>query len=67
MGRLHIGPDGASWDPDESYRTCSVCGGDCEPEPYSVDGHGVRIACVCPRHGVHSVVDPFEGERANDQ
>ena len=67
MGRLHLGADGASWDPDESYRTCSVCGGDCEPEPTGADDLGVRILWVCPDHGVHSVVDPFEKLREADR
>ena len=66
-GRLRIGPDGASWDPDEGYRTCSVCGGDCEPEPTGTDGLGIRILWVCPDHGVHSVVDPFEKHREADR
>lgn len=44
----------------EGYRTCSVCGGDCEPEPSAIDGLGVRVAFVCPSHGVHSILDPFE-------
>lgn len=49
---------------DQSYRTCSECGGDCYPDlSAGVDGTGVRIAFVCPEHGVHSVVDPFEEER----
>lgn len=49
---------------DQSYRTCSECGGDCYPDTSAgADGMGVRIAFVCPKHGVHSVVDPFEGER----
>jgi hypothetical protein len=50
-------------EPDESYRTCSVCGGDCEPEPMAEDGLGVRIMWICPEHGAHSVVDPFEDLR----
>lgn len=48
---------------DEIHRTCPACGGDCEPEPTSVSGLGVRIAFTCPEHGVHSVIDPFEGQR----
>ena len=67
MGRLHIGSDGASWNPDEGYRTCSECGGDCEPEPTGADRLGVRILWVCPDHGVHSVVDPFEKLREADR
>ncbi|WP_431794912.1 hypothetical protein [Micrococcus luteus] len=49
---------------DQNYRTCSECGGDCYPGPSAgADGMGVRIAFVCPEHGVHSVVDPFKEER----
>ncbi|RZU62239.1 hypothetical protein EV380_1832 [Zhihengliuella halotolerans] len=48
---------------DEGYRTCAECGGDCDPEPTALDGLGVRIAFVCPEHGVHSMVDPFEDKR----
>lgn len=48
---------------DESYRTCSVCGGDCEPDPMAEDGLGVRIAFICPQHGVQSMVDPFADMR----
>lgn len=58
------GPDGVPIrvPADDGYRTCSVCGDDCEPDPsLSADGVGARIAFVCPEHGVQSVVDPFEG------
>ncbi|WP_324701296.1 hypothetical protein [Micrococcus sp. HOU01] len=49
---------------DEGYRTCSACGGDCEPDTsLSSDGTGVRIAWVCPEHGAQSVVDPFSDLR----
>lgn len=48
---------------DEGYRTCAECGADCTPEPSAIDGLGVRIAFVCSEHGVHSVLDPFEGLR----
>ena len=41
MGRLHIGSDGASWNPDEGYRTCSVCGGDGCRRPRRQDHVGV--------------------------
>lgn len=51
------------WDPDSGYRTCPECDGDCTPEPSGSDGHGIRIMFVCPRHGAHSVVDPFEDMR----
>ncbi|WP_106848508.1 hypothetical protein [Blastococcus sp. Marseille-P5729] len=51
---------------DEGYRTCAhpvgegVCGRDCDPDPVPTDA-GMRIAFTCPVHGVHSVVDPFDG------
>lgn len=49
---------------DQDCRTCSVCGGDCEPDPsLSVGDTGDRIAFVCPQHGVQSVADPFDGTR----
>lgn len=49
---------------DETYRTCSTCGGDCEPDTsLSANGTGVRIAFVCAEHGVQSVVDPFADMR----
>lgn len=52
------------WGPsDESYRTCSVCGGDCDPDPIAEDVLGVRIAFICPRHGMQTLVDPFEDLR----
>lgn len=44
---------------DDGYHTCRVCGRDCVPEDIGTDGTGVRIAFVCPEHGLHSVVDPF--------
>jgi hypothetical protein len=48
----------------DEYRTCSMCGDDCEPDStLSVDGAGVRVAFVCREHGVQRVVDPFEGLR----
>lgn len=48
--------------PDEHYRTCAECGADCQPEPFETDS-GIKIAFSCPEHGVHTVVDPFEGSR----
>lgn len=46
---------------DDGYRTCTVCGGDCEPDVgFGSDAHGARIAFVCPEHGVQSLVDPLE-------
>lgn len=56
---LAIDPFGSE---DESYRTCSTCGSDCEPDTaLSADRTGVRIAFVCTEHGAQSVVDPFKG------
>ncbi|SUE27772.1 Uncharacterised protein [Nocardia farcinica] len=59
------GPDGLEIrvPADEEYRTCSVCGGDCEPEPGGADGLGIRLAFVCPEHGPQSLVDPFSDLR----
>lgn len=48
---------------DASYRTCTECGGDCEPEPTAIDGLGVRIVFVCPEHGAQNIVDPFADKR----
>jgi len=49
---------------NDGYRTYSVCGGDCEPDiGFRSDEHGARIAFVCPKHGVRSLVDPFEDHR----
>ncbi|WP_061711859.1 hypothetical protein [Kocuria palustris] len=49
---------------DDSYRTCTACGGDCEPDTsLSTDDTGVRIAFVCPEHGAQSVVDPYSDLR----
>ncbi|UOR02391.1 hypothetical protein MUN77_03485 [Leucobacter allii] len=45
---------------DDGYRTCSVCGGDCVPEAAGADLIGARIAFVCPEHGLHRLIDPFE-------
>ncbi len=60
------GPDGLAIrvPKNDSYRTCSQCGGDCEPDPTAGgDGIGARIAFVCPRHGLNAIVDPFEDLR----
>ncbi|MDP5226892.1 MULTISPECIES: hypothetical protein [Arthrobacter] len=60
------GPDGLEIrvPSDESYRTCAECGGDCEPDPaVCADGFGVRIAWICPRHGLQTIADPFEDLR----
>lgn len=63
MGRERVnGPDGPEIrvPTDDSYRTCSTCGGDCEPDTsLSADGTGIWIAFLCPEHGVQGVVDPF--------
>lgn len=45
---------------NQLYRTCSECGRDCPPEPLQHE-QGFRIVFMCPEHGVHTVVDPFEG------
>ena len=42
----------------EEHLTCTECGADCAPEVLESDA-GMRVAFVCPQHGVHSVVDPF--------
>lgn len=48
----------------DDYRTCSVCGGDCQPDPsFGSDEHGARIAFVCPEPRIQALVDPFEGAR----
>ncbi len=60
------GPDGLDIrvPTEESYRTCSTCSGDCEPDTsLSADGTGVRVAWACAEHGVQSVVDPFSDLR----
>ena len=49
-------------DAEENYRTCPECGSDCKPELFETDS-GIRIAFTCAEHGVHSVVDPFEGSQ----
>ena len=45
---------------DDDYRTCSTCGGDCLPEPVGADQIGARIAFICPLHGRHRIIAPFE-------
>ena len=46
----------------DGYRTCDMCGGDAPPEHF--DGTGqLRLAFVCPEHGVQSIVYPFEEYR----
>lgn len=60
------GPDGLPIrvPTNDDYRTCSECGADCYPDPNAgADGLGVRIAFICPEHGLHSVIDPFEEAR----
>lgn len=50
--------------PDDGYRTCPTCGADCSPEPFDAgNGDGLRVAFSCAAHGVHTVIDPFEGSR----
>lgn len=46
----------------EEYRSCPECGHDCDPEPVEVDGQ-LRVTFVCPLHGLHTCIDPFEGLR----
>jgi hypothetical protein len=61
-----VGPDGIEIriPKDEEYRTCAECGTDCVPDPgITVEDAGVRVAFVCPTHGVQSLVDPFEDLR----
>lgn len=47
---------------DESYRTCSQCGSDCDPDPFVTD-EGIQIAFICATCGIDSVVDPFRTAR----
>lgn len=69
MGRLGLlcqndmGQPSMMDDTDSEYRICSVCGGDCEPDPSATDGLGVRVVFVCSEHGPQSVVDPFDDLR----
>ena len=49
-------------DPEAEYRKCPECGADCSPEPFETDRR-MRISFVCPEHGAHTVIDPFEGSR----
>jgi len=65
MSAPTVDADGLDLSPTDGhpvYRICSRCGADCQPEPLEADD-GFRIAFVCPQHGVHSVVDPFEDKR----
>lgn len=49
---------------NEHYRTCPECGRDLAPEPFEAgEGGGFRFAFTCSIHGLHSVVDPFQGFR----
>lgn len=49
---------------DESRRTCPKCGRDCCPGVGAgPDELGVRIAFICPKQSVHTVIDPFEDKR----
>lgn len=56
------GPAGGA-SPSAGYRTCEKCGTDCSPDPIGAHGLGIRIAFVCPEHGVQSVIDPFEDQQ----
>lgn len=55
-------PEGGMRAMDEAYRTCACCGRDCEPEGVPTE-HGIRIAFLCPEHGVHTIIDPFKAQR----
>lgn len=66
MARLHIGKNDAFSDLDERYKKCEVCGCNCEPELIATSGSGVRVLWICPKDGIHSIVDPFEPERDLD-
>lgn len=47
------------------YRTCSICGADCAPEPFEAAvGEGIFVAFTCPQCGLHSVVHPYQGSEA---
>lgn len=52
-------PHGEDAEGRELHRTCPECGRDCEPVPFEVDNR-MRISFVCPLHGVHTVIDPFQ-------
>lgn len=46
---------------DESYRSGTECGDDCEPDTLlSTNGTGLCIAFVCHEHGVQCILGPFE-------
>lgn len=63
-GRIDEADDSEGYTPqDESHRTCSICGGDCEPEPSAIEGLGARFIFTCPQHGVQSIWDPFSDLR----
>lgn len=47
----------------KGYRTCPECGRGCEPVPFDAEARGIRVSFICPLHGVHTVIDPFEGSR----
>lgn len=48
-----IGPDGLT-----APRPCPVCDSDLVPEVIP-SADGLRIALVCPTHGVATIIDPF--------
>lgn len=72
ISNIHVPPDlEVRVREDDGYRTCSEpverpgggtapCGRDCDPEDAGAHCMGARVAFVCPEHGLHSVVDPFE-------
>lgn len=43
---------------NENYRSCPECGADCLPDPFETNQE-IRIAFICPLHGVQTVVDRF--------
>jgi hypothetical protein len=55
-------PHGEDAEGRELHRTCPECRRDCEPIPLET-AEGMRISFICPLHGVHTVIDPFEEER----
>lgn len=58
-----VGPDGLviRVGANDDHRICAECGRDCEPDfAEEAEGLGARNAFICPEHGIHSVIDPFE-------
>jgi len=53
------------WIPEnDDYRTCNMCGADAPPEHFD-DGEQLRLAFVCPEHGIQSIVSPFQDGHPN--